>query len=276
MLYHSRSFECSNQESVNCSLGILLYAVSELLPVTILFLVVLIFNISLTSGALYSFILYVQILDSLFVDAFGAIEVSNMIAKQLLNVFRIVYGLFNLNMLNINGLSFCLISDANVVHLLMFQYGTVVYAVLLVIVTILLLRLHSCYYCVKLGKLCGRRNIRGSIVDGLTTFLVLCYFMCTKTTFQILVPVTLRGIGETRRQTVPLFLGDERYLGKEHLPFAIPAMFCLLIVINSTYGADASVLVQMSTESVQTRDKMHAFLQSQTPADTCKQSIRKT
>ena len=38
--------------------------------------------------------------------------------------------------------------------------------------------------------------------------------------------------------------------------------------INSTYGANASVLVQMSTESVQTRDKMHAFLQSQTPADT--------
>ena len=231
MLYHSRSFECSNQESVNCSLGILLYAVSELLPVTILFLVVLIFNISLTSGALYSFILYAQILDSLFVDAFGTIEIRNMIAKQLLNVFRIVYGLFNLNMFNINGLSFCLISDANAMHLLMFQYGTVVYAVLLVIVTILLLRLHSCYCCVKLGKLCGRRNIRGSIVDGLSTFLVLCYFMCTRTTFQILTPVTLRGIGETRRQTVPLFLGDESYLGKGHLPFAIPAMFCLLIVI---------------------------------------------
>ena len=42
----------------------------------------------------------------------------------------------------------------------------------------------------------------------------------------------------------------------------------ITLQINSTYSADASVLVQMSTESAQTRDKMHALLQSQTPADT--------
>ena len=42
----------------------------------------------------------------------------------------------------------------------------------------------------------------------------------------------------------------------------------LLQTINSTYGADVSVLVQMSTELAQTGDKMHALLQSQTPADT--------
>ena len=44
------------------------------------------------------------------------------------------------------------------------------------IAAVLVLRLHSCYCCVKLGHRCGRRNIRGSIVDGLSAFLVLCYF----------------------------------------------------------------------------------------------------
>ena len=45
----------------------------------------------------------------------------------------------------------------------------------------------------------------------------------------------------------------------------LPQLNTLLTVqINSTYGADALVLVQMSTESA---DNMHALLQPLTPAD---------
>ena len=231
LLYHSRVYECRHKEYVNCSYGFVLYVVSELLPVTVLFLVILTFNISLTSGALCIFVLYAQVLDSQFVDAFGTAKINNVIIRQIFNVLRIVYGSFNLSMLDIEELSFCLIGDATVMDLLMFRYATVVYAILLVVVTVLVLRLHSCYYCVKLGKLCGRRNIRGSIVDGLSAFLVLCYFVCARTTLQILIPVSLRGKGEIRSETVPLFLGDTAFFGNGHLPFALSAIFCLLIVI---------------------------------------------
>ena len=44
-------------------------------------------------------------------------------------------------------------------------------------------------------------------------------------------------------------------------------MHSLQYIINSTYGADASALVQI-TESAFSTDNMHAILQSQTPADT--------
>ena len=231
LVYHSRILECRNKSLVNCSYGVPLYIISALVPVTVLFLVILIFNIKLTSGALCSFVFYAQMLDSQAVDAFGTTKASSTFAKYILNVFSIVYGLFNLNMLNIDGLSFCLISDANAMDLFMFHYGTTLYAVLLVIVTVLVLRLHSCYCCVKLGRRCGRRNIRGSIVDGLSAFLVLCYFQCTKTTFQILTPATLRGKGEAALKTVPLFLGDTEYFQMGHLPYAIPAIICLFIVV---------------------------------------------
>ena len=113
----------------------------------------------------------------------------------------------------------------------MFQYATILYAVMLVIVTVLVLRLHSCYCCVKLGNRCGRRNIRGSIVDGLSAFLMLCYFECSLVTFYILTPVTLKGIGEIRNQTVPLYLGDSEYFGSGHLPYAIAAFLCLVVVM---------------------------------------------
>ena len=61
--YHSPNYECRNESPVNCSYGIPLYIVSELLPVTLLFLVILIFNINFTSGALSSFVFYAQVID---------------------------------------------------------------------------------------------------------------------------------------------------------------------------------------------------------------------
>ena len=226
LLYHSPNYECRNKSLVNCSHGIPLYIVSELLPVTLLFLVILIFNINFTSGALSSFVFYAQVID---------LQDADMVGSRYMyitfKVFKTFYDSFNLNMLNIKFLSFCLISDANQMQLFMFQYGTVVYSMLLVMVTVLVLRLHSCYYCVKLGNRCGKRNIRRSIVDGLSAFLVLCYFLCTRITFRILNSATIRGKNETFLRNVPWFLGDVEYFGTTHLPYAIPAIFCLIVVI---------------------------------------------
>ena len=50
---------------------------------------------------------------------------SIKLQKVQLNVFRIVYMVCSTwTCSTFNGLSFCLISDANTMHLLMFQYGT--------------------------------------------------------------------------------------------------------------------------------------------------------
>ena len=231
MFYHSPYYTCHNTSISGCSYGIPIYIASELLPVTILFLIILLFNIRLTSGSLYSFVFYAQVLEFLFVDAFGTVEIKNNAIKLILDAVRIMYGTFNFKWLSVEGLSFCLIENATAMDLYMFRYGTTLYAVLLVLFTVLILRVHSCHRCVKLCRQCGRRNIRGSIVDGLSAFLVLCYFQCTQTTFQILTPVTLWGLGERRDRTVPLFHGDSEYFGNGHLPYAIPALFCFLVVI---------------------------------------------
>ena len=96
---------------------------------------------------------------------------------------------------------FCIVQTKNIMILFMFNYLTVLYAFFLVLATILVLRLHSCYSCVKLCRRCGRRNIRGSIVDGLSAFLVLCYFQCAVTTPRILASPSLYGIGDKLYKT---------------------------------------------------------------------------
>ena len=225
--YHSPSFMCANTSTAHCAYGIPLYIVSELLPVTIIFTVILVFNISLTSGGLNSFVFYAQILDFLYIDAFRTLFETTGAIRTI----HTIYASFNLKLFHSEKLSFCLISDVNSVDMYMFEYATILYAVMLVIATVLVLRLHSCYCCVKLGNRCGRRNIRGSIVDGLSAFLVLCYFKCSLITFSILTPVTLRGRGKSRNRTVSLLIGDTEYFGSGHLPYAIPAVLCLIVVM---------------------------------------------
>ena len=198
---------------------------------TIIFIIILVFNISLTSGALYSVVFCAQLLDFLYIDAFEALSSSETRLTKVVKIIHMVYSTFNQKLFYGEDISFCLISNANTMDVYMFHYGTILYAVMLVIATVLVLRLHSCYCCVKLGNRCGRRNIRGSIVDGLSAFLVLCYFRCSVITFYILTPVTLRGTGESKNRTVPLFLGDSEYFGSGHLPYAIPAVLCLVVVI---------------------------------------------
>ena len=229
--YHSPAYTCYNTTTAHCAYGIPLYIVSELLPVTIIFIIILVFNISLTSGALYSFVLYAQLLDFLYIDSFEALSSSETSLTKVVKIVHMVYSTFNLKTLYGEFFSFCLISNGNAMDVFMFQYGTILYAVMLVIATVLVLRLHSCYCCVKLGNRCGRRNIRGSIVDGLSAFLMLCYFQCSVITFYILTPITLRGTGGIKNRTVPFFLGDLEYFGSGHLPYAIPAVLCLVVVM---------------------------------------------
>ena len=229
-LYHSPTYTCANSSTAPCAYGIPLYIVSELLPVTIIFIIVLVFNISLTSGALYSFVFYAQLLEFLYIDAFEDLS-ENTIISEVVQIANMVYSTFNLKTFYGEIFSFCLFNNMNTMDTYMFQYGTILYAMMLVIATVLVLRLHSCYCCVKLGNRFGRRNIRGSIVDGLSAFLVLCYFQCSLNTFYILTPVTLRGSGGKVNRTVPLFFGDSEYFGSGHLPYAIPAVLCLIVVM---------------------------------------------
>ena len=219
---HSPSYQCG--ETTHCQYGPLLYILSEIIPVTGIFLIILFFNINLTSGGLYSFIFYSQIINNTLYQSFNGIPAYFFIALKL------VYGIFDLDILEIDQLSFCLFKNANIMDLMLIKYLTTLYALFLIIVTILVLRFSS-YSCIKLCHKCGRRNIKGSIVNGLTAFLVLCYFHCLIITLHILVPSYVMGEGRKQLKAVPLYNGDLSYMSVGHLEYVGPAIVCLIFII---------------------------------------------
>ena len=224
---HSPSYHCG--ESTHCQYGPLLYIVSEIIPVTGIFLVILFFNINLTSGALYSFIFYSQIVNNHYGNTIYQSYNGPLI--YLFHAFKIIYGIFDLEIFEIDQLSFCLFKDATIMDLMLIKYLTTLYALLLIIITILVLKFNSFHCCIKLCHKCGRRNIRGSIVNALTAFLVLCYFHCLVITLHILVPSYVMGGNEVRLKTIPLYNGDMSYMSGDHFKYVTPAIICLIVII---------------------------------------------
>ena len=229
-LYHSPAYRCHKCSNVALAYGILLYIVSELLPVTVIFLAILMFDIRLTSGAFYTFIFYAQFLNGLYIDAYKTIPLDGLLGT-IAFVYKNLYGLFNFDILNAESLSFCLWPKATVLHLFMVQYMTTIYALLLIIFTMALLKVNSLYTCIKLCYQLGKRDIRGSIINALSAFLVLCYSQCVQITFSILIKTQLNSEDDSQSTYVTLFNGELKYMKGGHLYFAIPAILCLFIVI---------------------------------------------
>lgn len=118
--------------------------------------------------------------------------------------------------------------------LFLFKYLMTLYALCLVILTVLVLKINSLHTCVRFVKLCrmfGRTNIHGSIINGLTAFIVLCYCQSVFITFQILLISKLHGKNGQIKRQVPLFAGDIEYMLLEHFKYVTPALLCLLFII---------------------------------------------
>ena len=220
--FHSNHYNCSLTE--NCNLGVLFYILSELVPVTALFLIIILFKIQLTSGAINGFILFVQVIDTMLTDANGYIETKReiIIFKK---IYIFIYRMLNLEFFTLDEISFCIWKGATTMDVLAVKYLTIVYALLLVAVTITVMKLCTINYkCIK-------RLPTGSVVHGLSAFFVICYAQCTKVTLLVLTPSRIYKIGYQQIEMVVYYQGDLPYMKGHHLKYAIPALLFLIVFV---------------------------------------------
>ena len=223
--YHSSDTGlCTNKD---CKLGWLFYFVSELLPITIFFVIVIVFNISFMTGDLNGFVFFAQMLDSVSVSAQGFVFLSNS-SLRALTVARLLYRFFNFDFFRLNELSFCLWRGATTLDMLAFVYVTMAYALLLILATIWLMNKCNLYqriHCLRAS------TMRASITHGLSAFLVMVYVQCATVSFNILEFTTLYTKGHTHNITVVTYQGNIPYFDHKHLPYAIPALFCVITIV---------------------------------------------
>ena len=230
--FHSQRYSC--HVCKNNYVGFFLYIISELVPVTLVFLCIISFNIHLTSGAWNSVILYAQIMDFYQVNSLQLFELPPVI-RELTSIYQFVFGWFNFDFFKFEDhLSFCLWDGATVLDVLAFKYITTVFAVLLLLLLIVCFRSQCCNKFQSAWEQCQKVTGSGTqhrswIIHGISAFLVLSYAQCAKVSYQILSFIQVYGINHIPVKKVVFLSGDMEYFSLGHLPYAIPALLILIL-----------------------------------------------
>ena len=218
--YHSRRFNC--REDDKCSYGIVFYMISELIPVFVFFTLVIIFDISFTSGASNGLVFFSQMV---IILPLGFYRYDLKPAVYLQTGYNLFYRIFSIDFFSSEALSFCLFRGATVMDVLAFQYITILFAFMLVIAVVLCIK-----HCTCCNKLCTdlkkKMTATTSVLHGLSAFTVICYAKCIQTSFFILRQTTLQGAGLKEGPSVT-FYGGMDYLQGKHIPYAILAIVSL-------------------------------------------------
>ena len=228
VFYHSENFNCGR-----CpygAIGLLIYVVSELIPLVILFALVMVLKLKMTSGLMQSLLLFAQI--TTFINRTPSVVTLSPASQIFLRIHSFLLGFLSLEFFKLDALSFCLWRGATVLHNLMFRYMTALFSFFLLGLFILIVKRSSLITniicCKRMRKITKLLNF--SIVHGITTVLILSYTQYTLTSFQILSRITVYGEGGVTLGSVVALQGDVDYFGTDHLPYAIPAIFVLLFL----------------------------------------------
>ena len=224
--YHSPSFECGNKDK--CHLGLLFYILTDIIPVTIIFIIIVTFNISFTSGLASGFIFYAQVIDCFQVSIYDTVQVKT--AGTLNRVSSMFYAIFNLQFFNLDEISYCLAKSSSALDMLVLPFASFFYAFLLIFLIIFILKVCDTRRTKLFFKL-RIHKIQTSIVHGMSAFLILCYAQCAKITFNLLSYGLILGKNGEIVKIVVYEDGRVDWFGPEHLKYAIPAVtFGLLIM----------------------------------------------
>ena len=218
------------------------YIAVAFLPLTVFYIMVIIFRISATSPALNGFVLVSQIFSMpTHLRLFELYRDIEYVHNPWLVPIS-VYGIWNLDFFRTVYTPFCLHPDMTNIQALALDYIIAVYPLILITVTYLFVELHDWGFrpIVWLWRpfhRCFVRfrrqwDIRTSLIDAFATFFLLSYVKLLSVSFDLLFPVSITDVNGHTLSSMYLFLdATVEYFGKDHLPYGIVATVILVVFI---------------------------------------------
>lgn len=221
----------------NAKYGWLLFILAEILPTTILFIILAVFNISLTTGVANPFIFFSQMITT----SFGLYATSAQPGKTFTKYYTIPYGIWNLNFLDAFLPSYCLYPHMKVATLISLDYIVAIYPLLLLITVCFVIWLfhRGCqpifWLCRPLQSCYARHrnwwDLKRSVTDSFAAFLLLSYTKFLTISGRLLSPQSLYDHNSTIVKTVLYYDGSIGYFEREHVPYILIAVIVLIVFI---------------------------------------------
>ena len=232
---------CADCSTPLSYVGVLIWIVSEWVPLCVMLAIVLLFNIDLLSGHLNAFLLFAQILhySRSVGSCIGDAPTGAMAAFT--KIYRFLYGIWNLDFFGAFLPPYCLTSNAQMTTLqvLLLQYTVGLFPLTVVAVLVILEKSsekHACCSpvtrCLKrIRKLTAKVSKSKATYDrALAAFVILGFTRFFVTFSYILVRQSVASYdGET--QSVVWWQGNINYGSIAHLAYLIPSVVILAIFV---------------------------------------------
>ena len=232
-------YKCAN--CTDAWYGVPLFLFLEFVPITVFYLIILVFQISVTSSPMPCFIMYAQIVIFIFDSGSSTTPLlQKIITKEDWNrrldigIGLLLYRVFNLEFGHYLIQPSCISSKFKSIHLACLGYISAFYPLILIYLTWVCVELHGrnfgplvwlwrpfhrCFVHLRRGW-----DTKSDIIDVFTTFFLLSY---GKIMYQTLLLTRFINVDKSGQQC----LVDQSILygSKYHLSFAIPAVLISLV-----------------------------------------------
>ena len=228
---------CVSCEEGLSTVGILVWILSEWVPMLIFMFVLMLFNIDLVSGRFNSFLLFAQLL------AFSTIRSDvelGPVHNAFVKIYRFLYGMWNLDFFGVLLPPYCLTPHAHLTLLqtLFLHFSIGLFPLTVAITLVVLERSAEKWICCHRVDQCLRRMRRwkAKYSDGMSydralpAFVILGFTRFLVSSIYILVNQTITG-EDGERKVVVWWQGSVHYGSIQHIAYFIPAIIILLVFV---------------------------------------------
>ena len=220
--------------------GWVLYIFLAVFPTTIFFLIVIIFQIRVTSAPMNAFIFACQVF-SISANSHQLFSVSPFV--QVIRILlSTIYGFWNLDFFRYVIPSFCISERLTPIQVLALEYIVAFYPLLLIVTTYIIVELYvrDCRFIVWLWRPFSRclafvlrgRDLNFSLVHAFASFLLLSFSKIFFVSFQLLAATKVfDSKGQRVGPTMVFYDASIGYFSVQHLPFALLAIFVLCVFV---------------------------------------------
>lgn len=243
---YSYNLACVKCEDVDYKYGWIKFIAVAFLPLTVFYMIVIIFRISATSSTLNGYILVSQLLSTptILYTAYtintAGTFINNYVSQFFVRLGISFYAIWNLDIFRAFYNPICLHPHITYQHVLMLDYGIAVYPLFLILITFIFVKLHDNFAIVAwiwrpfhkcLFLFRKHWNIQSYLVNALTTFIVLSYVKILNISFQFLTRTHVYNVFNKRVNKAYYWYydGSMDMTSREYLPYFLVATFMLLM-----------------------------------------------
>ena len=226
--------------------GWLKFVTVAFLPLTVFYIIVILFRISATSSALNGYVLISQLV-AIPINLYSVYSsnhyhhASSRFSQIPLDLLVATYAIWNLDFFRSFYKPICLHPDLKYQHVLLLDYAVAVYTLLLIFITFFCVKLHDNFAIIVwlwrpfhkcLVRFRKQWNIRSYLVNALATFIVLCYVKILNVSFQFLTYTYIYNMkGKSVNEVFWYMDGRYNLISMEYLPYLVLAL-CMLLIFN--------------------------------------------